>query len=109
MRWDTRRAIGALWAILRARDPAPGGYGAIGRFCVEICEDQKIYYYILENHPIQSLVRIEKRDIATGEVIPVAGARFQIVNEQTGEKFDTRYIILQNSGFASLRQMILEL
>ena len=67
------------------------GYGAIEDFDVEIREDQKIYYYILENQPIQSYVRIEKRDTATGEVIPAAGAKFQLVNEKTGE--EVRYKI----------------
>ena len=67
------------------------GYGDIEEFDVEIWEDQKTYYYILENHPIQSYVRIEKRDAATGEVIPVAGAKFQMVNEKTGE--EVRYKI----------------
>ncbi|MFQ9797738.1 MAG: collagen binding domain-containing protein [Clostridia bacterium] len=34
---------------------------------------------------------MEKRDAATGEVIPVAGAKFQMVNEKTGE--EVRYKI----------------
>ncbi len=54
-------------------------------FTVFISEDGKLYSYILNDARITSLIRIEKRDAETGDIIPAAGSGFQIRNLATGE------------------------
>lgn len=54
-------------------------------FTVFISEHGKTYYYILNNPSFTSLIRIEKRDVESGKIIPLAGAAFKIRNTDTGE------------------------
>ena len=54
-------------------------------FTVFISEDGKLYSYILNDARITSLIRIEKRDAETGDIIPAAGSGFQIRDLATGE------------------------
>ena len=54
-------------------------------FTVFIAEDGKLYSYILNDAQIASLIRIEKRDAETGDIITAAGAGFQIRDLSTGE------------------------
>ncbi len=54
-------------------------------FTVFISEDGKLYSYILNDARITSLIRIEKRDAETGDIITAAGSGFQIRDLATGE------------------------
>lgn len=54
-------------------------------FTVFISEDGKLYSYILNDACITSLIRIEKRDAETGDIITAAGSGFQIRDLSTGE------------------------
>lgn len=54
-------------------------------FTVFISEDGKLYSYILNDARITSLIRIEKRDAETGDIITAAGSGFQIRDLSTGE------------------------
>lgn len=54
-------------------------------FTVFISKHGKTYYYILNNPAFTSLIRIEKRDVESGKIIPLAGAAFKIRNTDTGE------------------------
>lgn len=54
-------------------------------FTVFISEDGKLYSYILNDARITSLIRIEKRDAETGDIITATGAGFQIRKLTTGE------------------------
>lgn len=54
-------------------------------FTVFISEDGKLYSYILNDARITSLIRIEKRDAETGDIIIAAGSGFQIRDLSTGE------------------------
>lgn len=54
-------------------------------FTVFISGDGKLYSYILNDARITSLIRIEKRDAETGDIITAAGSGFQIRDLSTGE------------------------
>lgn len=54
-------------------------------FTVFISEDGKLYSYILNDARITSLIRIEKRDAETGDIVTAAGSGFQIRDLATGE------------------------
>lgn len=54
-------------------------------FTVFISEDGKLYSYILNDACITSLIRIEKRDAETGDIVTAAGSGFQIRDLSTGE------------------------
>ena len=54
-------------------------------FTVFISEDGKLYSYILNDARITSLIRIEKCDAETGDIITAAGSGFQIRDLATGE------------------------
>ncbi|MEX1377292.1 MAG: SpaA isopeptide-forming pilin-related protein [Eubacteriales bacterium] len=58
----------------------PVGYSACTPFDIEINENNKTYEIEIENKAIRSQVQIIKTDIDTGEVIPIAGAQFQILD-----------------------------
>ena len=50
-----------------------------------ISEHGKTYYFILNNPTFTSLIRFEKRDAESGEIIPLAGTSVKIRNADTGE------------------------
>ena len=54
-------------------------------FSVFISEHGKTYYFILNNPTFTSLLRFEKRDAESGEIIPLAGTSVKIRNADTGE------------------------
>ena len=54
-------------------------------FSVFISEHGKTYYFILNNPTFTSLIRFEKRDSESGEIIPLAGTSVKIRNADTGE------------------------
>ena len=54
-------------------------------FSVFISEHGKTYYFILNNLTFTSLIRFEKRDAESGEIIPLAGTSVKIRNADTGE------------------------
>lgn len=54
-------------------------------FSVLISEHGKTYYFILNNPTFTSLIRFEKRDAESGEIIPLAGTSVKIRNADTGE------------------------
>ena len=54
-------------------------------FSVFISEHGKTYYFILNNPTFTSLIRFEKRDAESGEIIPLAGTSVKIRNADTGE------------------------
>ena len=64
---------------------APPGLKPAAEFEITISEEGKTLYYILENKMIFSPVRLVKKDSSTGEVIPVAGVLFRLLNEDKEE------------------------
>ena len=54
-------------------------------FEVQITEQNKTYRYLLNDAVLKSSIEIVKKDAETGEVIPLAGAGFQVRSEETGE------------------------
>ena len=61
------------------------GQGFIPDFTVFISEDGQTYSYIINNTTASSFIRVEKRDIETGKIIPAANIGFQIRDLSTGE------------------------
>ena len=49
---------------------------------VTIDENLKTYYYILKNDTIDAPISVVKKDATTGNIIPVAGAKFQILDAE---------------------------
>lgn len=60
---------------------APDGFMPVDDFEAVIDEEGETLYYILENKQIFSPVRLVKKDSTTGKTIPLAGARFELLNE----------------------------
>lgn len=54
-------------------------------FEVFVSEDGEVYRYLINNAMFESLVEIVKKDMETGEVIPVPGVGFKVRNTDTGE------------------------
>ena len=54
-------------------------------FSVFISEQNKVYYFILNNPTFTSLIRFEKKDAESGKIIPLAGTAVKIRNADTGE------------------------
>ena len=61
------------------------GQAFIPDFTVFIKEDQETYSYILNNTAITGRVRIEKRDIDSGKIIPISGIGFKVRDLKSGE------------------------
>ena len=62
---------------------APEGLEPVEDFEITISEEGSTLYYILENKAVLSPVRLIKKDAVTGQVIPLSGAEFRLLN---GEK-----------------------
>lgn len=65
-----------------SEENAPEGFAPADDFEVTIDEDGEILYYILENKQVFSPVRLIKKDSTTGNIIPVAGAEFELLDER---------------------------
>ena len=59
-------------------------------FDVFICKDSQTYRYLINNANFESYIKIVKKDIETGRVIPYAGAGFQIY-DPNGELVTMRF------------------
>lgn len=60
---------------------APAGLLPVNDFEVTISEEGQTLYYILEDKRIFSPVRLVKKDADSGEVIPIQGAEFQLLDK----------------------------
>lgn len=61
------------------------GQAFIPDFTVFICENGQTYSYILNNQTTSSLIRVEKRDAETGNIIAAANVGFQVRDLSTNE------------------------
>ena len=61
------------------------GQAFIADFTVFICENGQTYSYILNNQTTSSLIRVEKRDAETGNIIAAANVGFQVRDLSTNE------------------------
>ena len=64
---------------------APGDVKLVDPFDVFVCEDGKVYRYILNDPAYTARLKVVKLDSNTGKVIPAAGTQFRIKNLKTGE------------------------
>lgn len=60
----------------------PTGYKSVADFEVTISEEGQKFHYILEDKVIEAKVKILKKDMETGKVIPRAGATFKIKDSE---------------------------
>lgn len=60
----------------------PEGYNPVADFEVMITEQGQTFHYILEDKVIEAKVKIVKKDVETGKVIPVAGATFKVKDSE---------------------------
>lgn len=60
----------------------PTGYKAVADFDVTISKEGQQFHYILEDKVIEAKVKIVKKDIETGKVIPLAGATFKVKDSE---------------------------
>lgn len=60
----------------------PTGYKAVADFEVTISEEGQKFHYILEDKVIEAKVKIVKKDIETGKVIPLSGATFKVKDSE---------------------------
>ncbi|MBC1572775.1 hypothetical protein HCJ25_14095 [Listeria sp. FSL L7-1426] len=60
----------------------PTGYKAVADFEVTISEEGQKFHYILEDKVIEAKVKIVKKDVETGKVIPLAGAIFKVKDSE---------------------------
>ncbi|MHC5409248.1 SpaA isopeptide-forming pilin-related protein [Listeria seeligeri] len=59
----------------------PIGYEPVEDFKITVDTEGKTYYYTLEDVAQRSEIKIVKKDATTGNIIPVAGVEFQILDE----------------------------
>lgn len=60
----------------------PTGYKSVADFEVIINEEGQKFHYILEDKVIEAKVKIVKKDIETGKVIPLSGATFKVKDSE---------------------------
>ncbi|EAH0458037.1 hypothetical protein D3Y89_13520 [Listeria monocytogenes] len=60
----------------------PTGYKAVADFDVTISEEGQKFHYILEDKVVEAKVKIVKKDVETGKVIPLAGATFKVKDSE---------------------------
>ena len=61
------------------------GRELLAPYDVFVKEDGEVYRYLINNAMFESLVEIMKKDMETGNVIPVPGVGFKVRNTDTGE------------------------
>lgn len=64
-----------------SEENAPEGLLPVEDFEITVSEEGRTLYYILEDKRIFSPVRLVKKDADSGETIPLAGAEFQLLDE----------------------------
>ncbi|HHT5777274.1 TPA: SpaA isopeptide-forming pilin-related protein [Listeria monocytogenes] len=60
----------------------PVGYKSVADFEVTISEEGQKFHYILEDKVIEAKVKIVKKDVETGKVIPLSGATFKVKDSE---------------------------
>ncbi|EAC3356806.1 hypothetical protein B4X83_14940 [Listeria monocytogenes] len=60
----------------------PTGYKAVADFEITISEEGQKFHYILEDKVIEAKVKIVKKDIETGKIIPLSGATFKVKDSE---------------------------
>ncbi|EAC3748289.1 hypothetical protein IT72_14130 [Listeria monocytogenes] len=60
----------------------PTGYKSVADFEVTISEEGQKFHYILEDKVIEAKVKIVKKDVETGKVIPLSGATFKVKDSE---------------------------
>lgn len=60
----------------------PEGYEGLKATTIEVTEDGEIYPYVVANHLFRANVRIEKHDLNTGAVVPIAGVEFKMKDKK---------------------------
>ncbi|EFS0526563.1 TPA: SpaA isopeptide-forming pilin-related protein [Listeria monocytogenes] len=60
----------------------PTGYKAVADFEVTISKEGQKFHYILEDKVVEAKVKIVKKDVETGKVIPLAGATFKVKDSE---------------------------
>ena len=73
------RLIGGVWRVEETKPVE--GYKPIEPFEVTITGQGQVFSFIAEDKEIYAAIRIVKTDAESGLVIPVAGARFQILDK----------------------------
>lgn len=71
-----------LYTVTELRSDANEGYKLIDTFEVFVCENEKIYSFILEDKSLEMMIRLVKQDAESGHTIPVAGTTFRIENSK---------------------------
>lgn len=56
-------------------------YDPIAPFEVTIDTEGKTHYYIIRNDTVDAPISVQKVDAETGKIIPIAGAKFQVLDE----------------------------
>lgn len=57
-------------------------YDPIAPFEVTIDTEGKTYYYIVRNDTVDAPISVQKVDAETGKIIPIAGTKFQVLDEE---------------------------
>lgn len=60
----------------------PVGYKAVADFDVTISEEGQQFHYILEDKVMEAKIKIVKKDVETGKVIPLVGATFKVKDSE---------------------------
>ncbi|MBC1388594.1 hypothetical protein HB829_14515, partial [Listeria innocua] len=60
----------------------PIGYKSVADFEVTISAEGQKFHYILEDKVIEAKVKIVKKDVETGKVIPLSGATFKVKDSE---------------------------
>ena len=66
--------------VVTEESPYPE-YDPIAPFEVTIDTEGKTYYYIVRNDTVDAPISVQKVDAETGKIIPIAGAKFQVLDE----------------------------
>ncbi|MCU6747526.1 SpaA isopeptide-forming pilin-related protein [Faecalicatena acetigenes] len=73
------RLIGGVWTVEETKPIE--GYKPIDPFEVTVIGQGQTFTYIVEDKQIYSALKVEKIDAESKQVIPIAGAKFQILNK----------------------------
>lgn len=67
--------------VVTEESPYPE-YDPIAPFEVKIDTEGKTYYYIVRNDTVDAPISVQKVDAETGKIIPIAGTKFQVLDEE---------------------------
>ncbi|MEG2441716.1 MAG: SpaA isopeptide-forming pilin-related protein [Acetivibrio sp.] len=77
------RLVYGTWKLEETKTPE--GYDSIEPVTFTVQEEEQQFQFIVQDNVIRAALKVLKKDLSTGRLIPVSGTEFRLVDQATGK------------------------